>query len=204
MFSSGPKSRTTATYLAIFLGWAGIHKFYLGYRTAGFTHIALTAVLPVVSLAQLTAGDPGSVVIVQVAAWAAILFGYFYVRRFHFGHTVAEILSSDKLLLWPWRLIRYTFRLISAGSDMIEEERRQQRRDDGCLSPGCMVSALGIVLSLAVVAAILFLYWLIFPFVGFFALAGSIVIGVIEGVIYFRKTDTEFQNEHVASRRLWF
>lgn len=48
MFSSGPKSRTTAAYLAIFLGWAGIHKSYIGHRNVGFTHVALTAVLSVV------------------------------------------------------------------------------------------------------------------------------------------------------------
>lgn len=212
MFSAGPKSRTTAAYLAIFLGWAGLHKFYLGYRNVGFTHVALTAVGPVVFLAHFTAPDDATAIVVQVAAWAAILFGYFYVRRFHFGHTVDEILSPGRLLLWPWQLVRSTLRLTRAGFNMEEEERRRRRwrgrrrgdDDDDGLSPGCIVMALGILLTVVVVAAILFLYYLIFSFVGFIAIAASIAIGVFEGVIYLRKTDTEFQNEYVASRRLWF
>ena len=57
---------------------------------------------------------------------------------------------------------------------------------------------------LAVAATILFLYYLIFSFIGFIALASAAAIGVFEGVIYLRKTDTEFQNEYVTSRRLWF
>lgn len=213
MFSSGPKSRTTAAYLAIFLGWTGLHKFYLGYQNVGFTHVALTAIGPVVFLAQFTAPDAATVIVVQVAAWVVILFGYFYVRRFHFGHTVADICSPGRLLLWPWRLIRYTFRLTRAGVNIRGEEERRRRRqrgrrrdddDDGGLSQGCIVMALGIILSLAVAATILFLYYLIFSFIGFIALASAAAIGVFEGVIYLRKTDTEFQNEYVTSRRLWF
>lgn len=219
MFSPGPKSRTTAACLAIFLGWAGLHKFYLGQRNVGFTHVALTAVGPVVFLARLTAGDTGSVIIVQVAAWVVILFGYCYVRRFHFGHTGAEIVSPGRLLLWPWRLIRYTFRMTRAGADMMGEEReernwrrsrgrRGRRRNDdddgGWFSIGCVVLALGIVMSLAVAAAIVFLYYLIFSFVGYLALAASIAIGVIEGVIYLRKSDNRFEREYVAGRMTWF
>ncbi|MDE2685827.1 MAG: NINE protein [Chloroflexota bacterium] len=213
MFPAGPKNRTTAAHLAMFVGWIGLHKFYLGYRNVGLTHIALTVVGLVVFLAMWTAGDRGSVIVVQVAAWVAILLGYFYVRRFHFGDAVAEIISPGRLLLWPWRLIRYTFGLAGAGANMMEEEahqqrwRRRRRRDDddgGCLSAGCIVMALGILLSLAVVAAILFLYYLIFSLIGFIALAASVAIEAIEGVIYLRKTDTEFQNEYVVGQRLWF
>ena len=221
MFSPGPKRRTTAACLAIFLGWAGLHKFYLGQRNVGLTHVALTAVGPVVFLAQLTAGDAGSVIIVQAAAWVVILFGDCYVRRFHLGHSVAEIVSPGRLLLWPWRLIRHTFRLTSAGANMMGEEREErnwrrrrrrrgrQRNDDddddgGWLSMGCVVLVLGIALSLAVAAAIVALYYFIFSFVGYLALTASVAIGVIEGILYFRKTDRAFQNEYVASRRLWF
>ena len=220
MFSPGPKSRTTAACLAIFLGWAGLHKFYLGHRNVGFIHVALTAVGLVALLAQLTAGDAGSVIIVQVAAWVVILFGYFYVRRFHLGHTGAEIVGPGRLLLWPWRLIRYTSRLTRAGANMMGEERaernrRQHRRqqgrprpddddDGGWLSMGCVVLILGIVMSLAVVMAIMTLYFFIFSFVGYLALAASVTIGVIEGVIYSRQSDGRFEREYVIGRRPWF
>lgn len=218
MFSPGPKSRTTAACLAILLGWAGLHKFYLGHRNVGLTHVALTAVGPVVFLAQLTAGDAGSVIIIQVAAWVVILFGYFYVRRFHLGHTGAEIVSPGRLLLWPWRLIRYTFRLTRAGANMMGDERaernlrrrqRGRRRPDddddgGWLSMGCVVLVLGIVMSLAVAAAIVALYFFIFSFVGYLALAASVTIGVIEGVIYSRQSDDRFEREYVIGRRPWF
>lgn len=33
--NSGEKSKLVAGLLAIFLGWAGIHKFYLGYKSPG-------------------------------------------------------------------------------------------------------------------------------------------------------------------------
>lgn len=36
-----PKDHVAAGLLAIFLGWLGIHKFYLGYNTAGFTMLAV-------------------------------------------------------------------------------------------------------------------------------------------------------------------
>lgn len=36
-----PKDHVAAGLLAIFLGWLGIHKFYLGYNTAGFTMLAI-------------------------------------------------------------------------------------------------------------------------------------------------------------------
>ena len=227
MFSSGPKSRTTAAVLAIFLGWAGIHKFYLVHRNVGCTHVALTAVGLAVLLARFTAGDAGSVIIVQVAAWVAILLGYFYVRRFHLGHTMAEAVSLGRLLLWPWRLVRYTFRLTRAGASMMESEEEERnwrqrrrrrrgrwgrRRDDddddndggGRRSIGCVVIVLGIAMSLAVAAAIVALYYFIFAFVGYVALAGSVAIGVIEGVIYLRKSDDRFEREYVAGRMPWF
>ena len=36
------KSNILAALLAFFLGWLGIHKFYLGYASAGIVHIILT------------------------------------------------------------------------------------------------------------------------------------------------------------------
>lgn len=37
--ATGEKDRVTAGLLAIFLGWLGIHKFYLGYKTQGLIMI---------------------------------------------------------------------------------------------------------------------------------------------------------------------
>ena len=83
--------------------------------------------------------------------------------------------------------------------------RRRGRRsddDDGGCSFGCVVLVLGILLSLAVVALIVFLYYLVIALVGFIALGAS--IGVAEGVRYLSKRDPEFQQEYVVGQRLWF
>lgn len=74
----------------------------------------------------------------------------------------------------------------------------------GCFSPECIVLVLGILLTLAVVALIIFLYYVVFTFIGIIAFMASIAIGVAEGILYFRKTDSAFQNEYVVSRRPWF
>ncbi|MDE2788371.1 MAG: NINE protein [Chloroflexota bacterium] len=228
MFSSGPKSRTTTALLAIFLGWAGIHKFYLGHRNVGAIHAALTGVGLLALLAPFFA-SASNLVAINIVAWTAILIGYFYVRRVHFGHTTAEILNPGRLLLWPWRLIRHTFRVVGFGANMMEREEeerdwrryqrwrrcggrgRRGRRDDnddddngGCFSPGCIVLVLGILLTLAVVALIIFLYYVVFTFIGIIAFVASIAIGVTEGILYFRKSDSAFQNEYVVNRRPWF
>ena len=228
LLSPGPKSRTTAGLLAVFLGWVGVHKFYLGYRNVGGIHIALTGVGLLALLAPSFA-SASNLVAINIAAWVAILIGYFYVRRVHFGHTTAEIINPGRLLLWPWRLIRYTFRVVGFGANMMEREEeerdwrryqrwrrrrgrgRRGRRDDdddddngGCFSPGCIVLVLGILLTVAVVALIIFLYYVVFTFIGIIAFMASIAIGVIEGILYFRKSDSAFQNEYVVNQRPWF
>ena len=219
LFSPGPKSRNTAGLLAVFLGWAGIHKFYLGHRNAGIMHVALTGVGIMVLVVQSVA--PDSVVPASIVAWVVIVIGYFYVRRVHFGHTIAQIINPGRLLLWPLRLLRHTFQVGRAGYRIRGEEERERRQrrqwrgnrrrrgrwdydDDGGFSFGMVLIILGIVLSLAVVMAIVVVYYVIFSLVGFLAVAGSIAIGVIEGTLYFRKSDSAFQNEYVVSRRPWF
>ena len=223
MFSSGPKSRTTAAYLAIFLGWAGIHKFYLGYWNAGFVHVALTAVGLMVFSANSVAPDDDRVVYVAVAAGLAILLGYFYVRRFHLGHPMAQILNPARILLWPWRLLRYPVGLFRMGWRVNvkerardQEERRWERRlaplargpyhrtyEASCLSGG-MVMLLGLMLFVGVAAAIIVLYFLIISLIGFIAVAASVAIGVIEGVRYLNRSDDQFEGEYVVGQRLWF
>ena len=218
MFSSGPKSRTTAAYLAIFLGWAGIHKFYLGYWNAGFVHVALNAVGLMVFSANFAAPDDDLVVYVAIAAGLIILLGYFYVRRFHLGHPTAQILNPARLLLWPWWLLRHTYRLAVVGLDIWREEAAERRwrrswrsrrwrqygRDDGGCSFGLVVLILGMVLSLAIAAAIVFLYFLIIFLIGFIAVAASVAIGVIEGVRYLNRGDDQLEGEYVVGQRLWF
>lgn len=44
------KDHVAAGLLAIFLGGLGIHKFYLGYNTAGFIMLAVTVLGSIVSL----------------------------------------------------------------------------------------------------------------------------------------------------------
>ena len=36
------KDRATSAILAIFLGWCGVHKFYLGYASAGIVYMLIT------------------------------------------------------------------------------------------------------------------------------------------------------------------
>ena len=126
MFQPGPKERTTAAYLAMFAGWAGLHKFYLGYKDVGIIHAALTALGAFVILVQL-AGPPGATAVVLVAAILALLGGYFYVGRAYFGLSVAEILSPGRIFLFPWRLVSYVFRLVRVGSNIMDEEEEERR-----------------------------------------------------------------------------
>ncbi len=226
MFSPGPKSRTTAAFLAFGLGWAGVHKFYLCYRGVGVVHLALTW-LGVVAIIALNTLDGATVIGVNILAWLALLAGYFYVRRFHFGHSMQETVSPAQWLLWPWRLMRHTFFVSRVGSRIMEDEeeerreRRYERRwrrrgrgrrrrryddddDDGGSSLGCWVIALGIVLCVALALVILFVYYIIFSLVGIIAIAGSVILGATEGFLYLKKTDDEFESEYVTSRRLWF
>jgi TM2 domain-containing membrane protein YozV len=57
----GSKSKVAAGLLAIFLGWAGIHKFYLGYSTAGVIMVLVSVLSccvlsPVMSIIGLIEG----------------------------------------------------------------------------------------------------------------------------------------------------
>ena len=225
MFSSGPKRRTTTAFLAIFLGWAGIHKFYLGYHSVGAIHVALTGVGLLALLAAIFV-SAGNLIAINIIAWVLILMGYFFVRRVHYGHAVAEIISPGRLILWPWRLMRYTFGIVRFGGRALDAEmeeerwrRRQRRRwerrrgrrhddddddDGGCFSSGCILIALGILLSLVVAAVIVLLYYLIFSFVGFIAVIASIATGVIEGIRYLTRSNDQFRQEYIAGPRRWF
>jgi hypothetical protein len=48
--SEAVKSRYIAIALAFFLGWAGIHRFYLGYYRVGITQIIVNGLLVVAGL----------------------------------------------------------------------------------------------------------------------------------------------------------
>ena len=58
------KDHVAAGLLAIFLGSLGIHKFYLGYNTAGFIMLAVTIVGSIFTLG-LAAGVMGIIGIIE-------------------------------------------------------------------------------------------------------------------------------------------
>lgn len=67
----GEKDHVAAGLLALFLGWLGVHKFYLGYNTSGFIMLG-TSIL-------------GGILTLSVASWAiwviAIVEGIFYLSK---------------------------------------------------------------------------------------------------------------------------
>lgn len=67
----GEKDHVAAGLLALFLGWLGVHKFYLGYNTSGFVMLG-TSIL-------------GGILTLSVASWAiwviAIVEGIFYLSK---------------------------------------------------------------------------------------------------------------------------
>lgn len=69
--SVGEKDHVAAGLLALFLGWLGVHKFYLGYNTSGFIMLG-TSIL-------------GGILTLSVASWAiwviAIVEGIFYLSK---------------------------------------------------------------------------------------------------------------------------
>ncbi len=68
---SAKKDHVAAGLLALFLGWLGVHKFYLGYNTSGFIMLG-TSIL-------------GGILTLSVASWAiwviAIVEGIFYLSK---------------------------------------------------------------------------------------------------------------------------
>ena len=59
--SVGAKDHVAAGLLAIFLGWLGVHKFYLGYNTSGFIMLGVSVL--------------GGIITLSVAVWAIWLIG---------------------------------------------------------------------------------------------------------------------------------
>lgn len=65
---SGEKSKVAAGLLGIFLGGLGIHKFYLGYNTAGIIMLATTIVSSCLALAVVglfTVWIPGTIGLIE-------------------------------------------------------------------------------------------------------------------------------------------
>jgi TM2 domain-containing membrane protein YozV len=60
--SAGAKNKLTAGLLAIFLGWLGFHKFYLGYTQEGLIMLLLSLVLGVATLGVAT----GVIIIISI------------------------------------------------------------------------------------------------------------------------------------------
>ncbi len=65
------KDHVAAGLLAIFLGWLGVHKFYLGYNTAGFIMLAVSII--------------GGIFTISLATWVmwiiAIIEGIMYLTK---------------------------------------------------------------------------------------------------------------------------
>lgn len=57
----GSKDHVAAGLLAIFLGWLGLHKFYLGYNTQGFIMLGVSII--------------GGVITFSLAVWAIWIIG---------------------------------------------------------------------------------------------------------------------------------
>lgn len=78
-----PKSKTTASLLAFFLGGFGVHNFYLGQKGRGIGHIVLAAlgilVMIIAVISGLSSVDSTTAQISDEAAagvGAGVLFGY--------------------------------------------------------------------------------------------------------------------------------
>ena len=66
-----PKDRAVAALLAIFLGFLGMHKFYLGYYQTGFVMMAISVVGSIFTLGLAAA----------VMAVIAIIEGFIYLSK---------------------------------------------------------------------------------------------------------------------------
>lgn len=83
---SGEKSKVAAGLLAIFLGGLGVHKFYLGYNTAGIILLATTLIgicLSIVVIGLFIVWIPGTIALIE---------GIIYLTKsdadFHNGYVV--------------------------------------------------------------------------------------------------------------------
>lgn len=73
---AGPKSRVVAGVLALFLGWLGVHKFYLGYSGQG----AWLLVLAILGFALILAFGIGAIVL-GVLVIIGIVEGIIYLTK---------------------------------------------------------------------------------------------------------------------------
>ena len=219
----GERSRAVSGVLAVFTGYLGIHKLYMGKPGAAILHLMLTGggvflwAVPNLVLQN----SPGQAFFVCLLGWAAAFCLYFGARKFYLRHSTDDILRPLRFLLWPLRLFRLPRSIMRRAMEAGEEEeqyrrlrrRRQRRRgrfsgdddddDDGC-SRGCLLWGLAGALFLTIAGGLLILLYILTFFVGFVVVGASIAIGVAEGLIYMKRSDTEFDDIYLAQGRSWF
>ena len=67
--AASSKSKVVAALLCFFLGWAGVHRFYLGYTTIGIVQLVLTLVAFLTFIFGV-----GFLVLVGVEIWILVEF----------------------------------------------------------------------------------------------------------------------------------
>ena len=199
--SAGPgqRNRTVAGLLAIFVGSLGAHKIYIGRPSLGILHLMLTVlgvflwVVPNVVLQDA----PGAALLVCLLGWAAVFAIYYLGRTMVYGHSREEVLQPLRYVFrWPLALLRWTWNYM--------RRTQQQAEVEGPSVQGCLLNTVSVTVFVFSVIAVMFVFYVLIMLAGYFVIAASIGIGVIEGVIYLKKTDAEFDHVYLESKRSWF
>jgi hypothetical protein len=208
----GQRSRSIAAVLAIFAGYLGAHKIYMGKPGPGAAHLALTAsgiflwVVPNVVLED----SPAEALLICVLGWAAAFGVYFAVRRFYLRHSTHDILRPLRVLRWPFLIFRIPRNLgqRAAGTGSQPSGQGQASAGSGNQAGGTAAALIFHTLSVALYVtfaiAILFLFYVLAMLIGFFLIAASLGIGVVEGFQYLRKSDADFNSVYLEQGRSWF
>ncbi len=208
----GHRSRSIAAVLAVFAGYLGAHKIYMGKPGPGAAHLALTAsgiflwVVPNVVLED----SPAEALLICVLGWLAAFGLYFFVRRFYLRHSTRDILRPLRVLRWPFVIFRIPRNLgqRAAGTGNQPSGQGQASAGSGNQAGGTAAALIFHTLSVALYVtfaiAILFLFYVLAMLIGFFLIAASLGIGVVEGFQYLRKSDAEFSSVYLEQGRSWF
>ncbi len=208
----GQRSRSIAAVLAVFAGYLGAHKIYMGKPGPGAAHLALTAsgiflwVVPNVVLEH----SPAEALLICVLGWVAAFGLYFAVRRFYLRHAARDILRPLRVLRWPFVIFRIPRNLGHRAAGIGNQPSGQGQASTGSGNQASGTAAalifhtLSVALYVTFAIAILFLFYVLAMLIGFFLIAASLGIGVVEGYQYLRKSDAEFSSVYLEQGRSWF